>query len=147
MVNEANMQKWLDALRSGKFKQGRAFLVQRRGSGQFVHCCLGVGAEVMGCKRLTYSNSDTRAGFRFKSGQKLRYPGVEFAEWLGISTRDTVKWSPVLNANQDQINSVVPPNGRYMGLSGLIPLSNLNDEGYSFEEIADLIETFGIVED
>jgi hypothetical protein len=146
MVNEANMQKWLDALRSGKFKQGRAWLVQERAGGNYQHCCLGVGAEVMGCKKV----SGSYIGYRFKeSGVLTRFPGIEFADWLGIETSDRLKWMPTLNATVDQIHSVVSSKGRDLTVNGygLVSLSVLNDEGYSFTEIADLIDKFGIVED
>jgi len=41
--------KWLKALRSGKYKQGRSYLRQVPDSGRGLrHCCLGVLAEVSG---------------------------------------------------------------------------------------------------
>lgn len=42
MMNPARKQIWLDALRSGKFEQGRGCLVN---SGKY--CCLGVALKVL----------------------------------------------------------------------------------------------------
>lgn len=41
---ERNRARWVADLRSGRYKQGRQFLKKR---GRF--CCLGVGAEGLGC--------------------------------------------------------------------------------------------------
>jgi len=40
-------RKWLKALRSGEYRQGRGKLVSERGTN---FCCLGVLADVMGCE-------------------------------------------------------------------------------------------------
>lgn len=41
------LRKWIDALRSGKYKQGRYFLCNVDDE----YCCLGVAAEVLGAKK------------------------------------------------------------------------------------------------
>lgn len=40
-----NRKKWVEALRSGKYKQGKYGLRSK----DDCWCCLGVGADVMGC--------------------------------------------------------------------------------------------------
>jgi hypothetical protein len=40
--------KWVAALRSGKYKQGRRALKQKDKNGVVCHCCLGVLLEVLG---------------------------------------------------------------------------------------------------
>lgn len=44
-MNKELKQKWIDALRSGRYQQGRAVLRQETPSGIY-HCCLGVLADV-----------------------------------------------------------------------------------------------------
>lgn len=42
-------RKWVEALRSGEYKQGRASLKEETEKG-YTYCCLGVAAEIAGCK-------------------------------------------------------------------------------------------------
>jgi hypothetical protein len=50
--NAKTVPKWIEALRSGKYKQGREALKRDEGDGSYSYCCLGVWAEVAGDKRL-----------------------------------------------------------------------------------------------
>lgn len=43
--------RWVKALRSGKFKQGDGSLAKINEEGQVEHCCLGVLAEISGIER------------------------------------------------------------------------------------------------
>lgn len=51
---KAFKNKWLKALRSGEYKQAKRALkreIQEDGQGiQYGYCCLGVAAEIAGCK-------------------------------------------------------------------------------------------------
>lgn len=42
--------KWIKALRSGKFKQGNGILKRKNYKNDYEYCCLGVLAEISGCK-------------------------------------------------------------------------------------------------
>lgn len=44
-----NQRKWIDALRSGKYKQGKSNLARRAGD-TIEYCCLGVLCEIAGIK-------------------------------------------------------------------------------------------------
>ena len=47
MVNQDNIRKWVDALRSGEFEQGLQYLTRRKhDASTWSHCCLGVACEV-----------------------------------------------------------------------------------------------------
>lgn len=46
MVNKENIQKWVKALRSGKYKQAYCALKVSEDDSSFSHCCLGVACEV-----------------------------------------------------------------------------------------------------
>lgn len=45
MINKENIRKWVEALRSGKYKQGTGALKTVE-NGMEWHCCLGVACEV-----------------------------------------------------------------------------------------------------
>jgi hypothetical protein len=49
-------RKWLRALKSGKYKQGKNYLAQNTKVG-WRHCCLGVACEVLGVPGVTKSVS------------------------------------------------------------------------------------------
>lgn len=50
-TSEKRFTKWMAALRSGDYVQGRKFLADVRGSGglgELAYCCMGVGLHVLG---------------------------------------------------------------------------------------------------
>lgn len=111
-----NRQAWVEALRSGDFKQGRSTLVRRSKTGTLQHCCLGVACAMHpDLKLMDHFNSD---GLSFDDGGSLSYysvlpPVVQAA--LGLRTSDglvSVDWT----------------------------LTRMNDGGSSFDRIADVIE-------
>lgn len=40
-------KKWVEALRSGKYLQGKGYLAQQDDSGEYRYCCLGVACEIL----------------------------------------------------------------------------------------------------
>lgn len=66
-----NQRKWIRALKSGKFKQGRSRLETSDGS----YCCLGVLCEISGQKLFRSSG--------YMQGTTL-YDQLDVAEWSGI---------------------------------------------------------------
>jgi hypothetical protein len=109
-----NAKKWVAALRSGEFEQGRGYLQPS----QDKHCCLGVACEIYmrsggnittkefvadGCKTvISHSGRKTDLPWRVK-------------RWLGLRKSEG-----------------------YYGTSSLV---SANDHGMTFTEIADLIES------
>lgn len=99
--------KWLEALRSGRYKQGRGAL---SGIGGF--CCLGVFCDVV-----------DSAGWR---------PAV-----LGA-----MAWTTGSGYLTTPSTTFIPRELAYPGLGALVQsrLAEMNDNGASFEEIANWIE-------
>lgn len=98
-----NRKKWVKALRSGEYEQGRLALYSRDG-----HCCLGVLCEVAGMK------PRGRAGDYFYGTQDT-YAPPKAMRFVGLARKD--------------------------GDFGGEELTSLNDDGKSFSEIADIIES------
>lgn len=103
-------QKWVDALRSGKYKQGQGKL--RHGDS---FCCLGVLCDLAEAEGITF-------GVKNESGG-VHYENLYCA--LPESVRD---WSGVVSGLG------------YYGPFGTESLVALNDRGTSFTQIADIIE-------
>ena len=127
-MNSKVKQKWLDALRSGEYQQGDGCLYN--GSR---YCCLGVLTDLYIQEfddkeweplDLEYSSEyDLKGGQMSKSeihADPLRgqFLSQEVTDWAGLSDADPI-------VNNGGINE---------------SLSEANDCGYSFDEIADLIE-------
>lgn len=99
-----NQKKWVDALRSGKYKQGTRYL---RDGDKF--CCLGVACDILGID------------------------GKEYATWWYEGHHGTAPKSVVkLMGLRDEYGT---PS------EGALDLTQLNDRGKTFEEIADELES------
>lgn len=116
-MNPEVKAKWLAALRSGEYKQGRGQLHTPGNT----FCCLGVLCDLAFNEGVVTRREDG-GGFSYGQGggplRNLGYPNYlppEVQEWAGIPTSNP-------------------------GVSWGKKLSEYNDEGESFEFIADLIE-------
>lgn len=113
---QAHRKIWVNALRSGKYEQGKHAL--RLYDGSF--CCLGVACEVSGLGEWRFALGETIGYITHDSTDAdlttnaLLPPAVQ--QWLGLST-DGGDWS-----------------------GGALYTMN-DDDGKSFNEIADLIES------
>lgn len=109
-----NAKKWVAALRSGKYQQGRKAL-----NHYDVFCCLGVACtiyqEEVGDLYIELSS----AGYYYYNSSHLLLPGL-VQDWLNLKD----------------------PFGGYIEGDRTTDLTSLNDiRGYNFNQIADLIES------
>ncbi len=114
MLNE-NAKKWVAALRSGEYKQGRNWLLA-----QDRFCCLGVACNLFDASKWEESREGEKIvgfghGVMVFDGQNQSLPSC-VREWLGLADAE----------------------GRHIHGT---TLSGLNDTGRSFTDIADLIES------
>lgn len=117
-MNKEIKAKWLEALRSGKYKQGQAALNR---NGEF--CCLGILCDVMEVPEMGVSDA------------------VEGAIVYGIGNDYSVAFLPDYVADEAGLE----PTGlikREDFYNDDICLADLNDKGSTFEEIADIIEKY-----
>ncbi len=118
-----NAKKWVEALKSGEFEQGKHCLASADGK----YCCLGVACEVamkegvplnkrLGeFNKMYYYYSDSS-----KSELNNGFLPKEVMHWLGLATSDGGYKDPYLN---------------------WATLTGKNDGGATFEEIAAFIES------
>lgn len=116
-MNTEIKEKWLKALRSGEYIQTTGILKDDRG-----YCCLGVLCDLYR-KDKNIQGFDNEKGifidlFENKSNEILT---DDVMLWAGLDNRD-----PAVSLGLKEFFSNT--------------LSNLNDNGESFNEIADLIE-------
>jgi hypothetical protein len=111
-MNIENFEKWLHALRSGRYLQGMKYL-WNNGS----YCCLGVGCEVSGVDETPWRMNQLAPGW--------------FIDWLGI---------PALDPEGEPIEDLLNFLGTFdIGIMDdrSITAASMNDSGKSFDTIAD----------
>ena len=116
---QSNRNDWINALRSGKYKQHFNALSNRDNT---AFCCLGVACEISGLGKWdkdTYSVKDTETNQYITDASILPEP---IKDWLGLS---------------DKSGDYTPDNNNK---KGLFSLTELNDAGTTFQDIAELIE-------
>ena len=119
-MNE-NAQKWVHALRSGKYKQGESYLARRDEDGQTCFCCLGVACALAIEEGLPVDmQRPTAWGSVFLYDGEGQFMPGSVRQWLGLSRA---------NGLFDVPESDAPS------------LTDMNDRGDSFAEIAEFIES------
>ena len=116
--------KWVAALRSGEYKQttGKLANVERT-----EHCCLGVlcemaikdGVDVEVSVRLD-EGDDGNDRFYTEFDKETGHPPKSVQRWAGMASASGRLYQPVYDEDTS--------------------LASLNDRGWSFEQIADVIE-------
>lgn len=117
MLND-NAKLWVAALRSGRFKQGRGCLTKLVDGGQ-LDCCLGVACKVAIENGLAVEVKPATFDVLMYEGETGILP-ESVASWLGLE--------------------------KCNGVFGKVPsdfqqLTEMNDNGKTFAEIADIIES------
>jgi hypothetical protein len=110
-------KRWVQALRSGKYQQATGVLYDGNG-----YCCLGVACDVLGIKFLQDGDGDFYADILCEYGALCILP-PQVRDMLGLRTRSGGS------------NVELTGSGRTM-------LTELNDDGVTFPEIADIIEKY-----
>ena len=114
-----HQEKWVKALESGDYKQGKGCLAQYSKDGKLRFCCLGVACEI---SKLSKWESSNELSMTY-AGAHGGLPGPVM-EWLGI---------------RDETGSLVNDEGEYIHTKNADCLSSMNDSGWSFKKIAKFI--------
>lgn len=135
-----NQKALVDALRSGEYEQGHRQVRPR--SNQF--CCLGVGCDISKLGKWEQRSTDDMSYMYIING----VPGIfqfptDVADYFGFEPSATLKqhrdWYDH-EADYDYTDPLIIVPSRVANGDRLITCSRANDNGYTFEEIADAIE-------
>lgn len=134
-MNPEIKAQWTAALRSGEYKQGRRTLAQRDDvGGPVYYCCLGVLCELAAQEGLTERTTRDEGRLVNYGGHGAFLPGGVMS-WADIESESPLVPSAVL-ADDHPLKKDLKKYG-----DTSVSLAALNDEGLSFEQIADLIDT------
>ena len=111
-------EKWVEALRSGQFKQGKGVLKNQAG-----YCCLGVLCEISGLGKFETSYNDHYNCFVFREAD-----GPKACNYLPPQVQ---AWAGLRNHNPAIPSKVDTPAAQ---------LAKMNDDGATFDELATLID-------
>lgn len=139
-MKRAIKQEWLTALRSGQFQQGHTVLHGVNEDGVHEYCCLGVL-----CSLAERENAVERTGtggtlsYGSYSTMSAHYLPEEVSEWASLVGR--------IRAGSGSDADQLGDPGFFLDLftregSSYVTLSSLNDAGFTFDQIADVIEYF-----
>lgn len=112
-MNPEIKAKWIAALKSGEYEQGRGGLALQAVCGDVRYCCLGVLCDLAAKEGVVNAEWSGREGWY---DGNTSYPPSSVALWAGLETS----------------NARIPS----LGLS----LAELNDSGASFSSVARIIE-------
>lgn len=128
-MDKAIAMNWINALRSGKYKQCRERLRHKDEYGELSYCCLGVLCELYPEKKLSI---------------ELNEEDIEENSVVGHDRMFNADLDQQLNNNYSKIGLSGEDGYLYSEYDGIvtkrISLASLNDEGYTFDEIADIIQ-------
>lgn len=139
-ITKEQFDKWVAALRSGKYTQGTDYLKTSAVDGSACHCCLGVLCEVLEYPQINGINQTL-----FQCGDEefdTELPSFLTSLSGGYTTSigklpDMNKWT---QKQKEKFADVVK---EYPWDSPHITLATLNDSGeFTFERLADIIEEF-----
>lgn len=127
--NTENMQKFVDALRSGNYVQGQNALERMDASGKMTNCCLGVACRVAIANGLALEVIRKEGVGATHFDEETAFLPKRVKDWLGVETGN-----PVLKA--------FDPDTMVEGVDlDILTATFLNDtHNYTFSQIADAFE-------
>lgn len=149
-MNHDNIKKWTESLRDPDLNQTQGALCVVKSDGTQSYCCLGLGSSLVPGMQVThpdgyiaqYPTSDYEV--KFGEAQVRGLAPREFIEWLGLERANDGNWMRrELDIYLDFPHHLSARGGARLRL---YTCSHLNDAGFTFPQIADLIDYFGIAE-
>ena len=125
-MNKEIKELWLNALRSGEYKQCRGRLMKETSEGQRSFCCLGVLTD------LALKEGVIEHKWELEHNRiQMNYDYFVVNNEVGCLIPEVMKWA-----------GIDTPDGTYYTGKNKISdeLSTKNDRGASFKQIADIIE-------
>jgi len=109
-----NTKAWIAALLSGEYKQGQERLHKIYSDGREEFCCLGVACDLY---------QKAVGGLTLEVQNENGYEQVRYNTWTGALPKEVEEWLGVIGEAKQDI------------------LTEANDSGQTFEQIAQLIPT------
>lgn len=138
--------KWLKALRSGKYTKTTGILreVDEEGSGDYHFCCLGVLCDITGkgsWRQINTYEADNDSSSLWLPTPVMQHVGLENCDpCVRITEAEKEKFLTYRTEKfADPVGSLAEHEQEELK-QNKIKLSILNDNGFSFAEIADMIE-------
>ena len=128
-MNTEVKQKWIDALRSGKYEQGSEKLRGANG-----YCCLGVLCDIYAQEHNTQ--------WEFRGDEEINPQSQDywyFDEHSEFLPESVMNWAE-LKTHNPTVRVDVEDNDDEDNWYYKDELSDINDSGYDFSQIANLIE-------
>lgn len=122
------MKKWVKALRSGKYEQGKYTLKQYNSNGQVQHCCLGVLCELYN-QEMKKNKKKTLSEKVLTYDDDFPYGFTRFGDESNVLPSKVMKWAGMRTST-----GTLPRNLKFFDLS------DHNDNGRKFKTISDTIE-------
>lgn len=138
-------ERWLIALRSGDYKQVKAALRKVRSDKEIGYCCLGVLSDIYAQDRLAL-NPTSNVGWAKEPNQDKAFVFIDSSGFAreSMPTEDVRYWADrdgrgwVVYVDEEDAKKFNPQKRK----TNNVDLANLNDRGYSFKTIADVIEKY-----
>ena len=129
-MNPEVKKKWIDALRSGWYDQGSEKLRSDQG-----YCCLGVLCDL-------YTQETKMVGWEFRGYDENEHLPQDYWYFDGESEflPESVKEWAGFNVNNPSVRVDVTDNDDEDNWFYTDEIANLNDSGYTFNELSELIE-------
>jgi hypothetical protein len=132
-MDPARKAEWVAALRSGQYTQGKQALRWKEDNRM---CCLGVVCDLHSKTPQAFEWS-IGGGGQFRYDNLASYAPDEVLLWLGLK-EDELRTSTIA---QQELLEKMQLTFTQTGMVGYILASLNDDKGYTFEQIADFIET------
>lgn len=123
-MNPQIKEKWVNALRSGNYEQNHDGRLRNENG----YCCLGVLCDLYAKENdKEWGNYDAGSGEGYNFEDYNDFPPQSVIEWAGLSNEN-----PAVEVVYDEEDEPFSDNE---------PLASLNDNGMSFNDIANLISS------
>ena len=132
-MNKDIRDRWIAALRSGKYKRGAGMLRRKSQDGRDGFCCLGVLCDVYDPDPEWKDPGPGGNAYEYGDQAMVGALPTAIQETVGMDGGGTFRVDSLPAELKERIWNVVP------GVR-CVSLADLNDHGASFELIADIIE-------
>ena len=135
-MNKNIAKKWIKALKSGKYKQGRSYLKQFNSKGQPQHCCLGVLCELYN-ETMKKNHKKTLSTKTCDDSYDTPNGYVKFGNKGGSLPLAVRKWAEI--KNELGVFDIFKKDDYGDTILYCDSLADLNDHGSRFSTIANII--------